>query len=123
MAPASPELRLLSTLLDAAALELADLARLGDELEGMIARLAARLGPEDADLLAEAQAADLLSQRLVGVAGFMALLAALAPAEATVDAPAAVKGLLLSDQARRLSGTPPEAAAAVLSGELSLFGD
>ena len=94
-----------SDSLERVAQEVADLARLGEALQALIARLAA--GPADPAALIEAQAADLLSQRLEGLASFVRALAAAAPPGATADVEAAVRALTLADQARRLSGRLP----------------
>lgn len=97
--------RPLSQSLDLVAGEVAELARLGDRLQGVIARMAATLGTPDPDTLEEAQAADLLSQRLAGLAAFVQALAQAAPRDATADIRAAVNALTLTEQARRLSGS------------------
>lgn len=122
-----PTLRPLAEPLRLAAIELADLARLSDQLQRAIGRLTESRGAPDAAFLTEAQAADLLSQRLEGMAAFLRVLAASAPENVTTDVYAAVMNLTLAEQARRLSGLPP---ADELSneppqgcGELQLFGD
>lgn len=117
-----PTLRPLAEPLRLAAIELADLARLSDRLQQSIARLTAKLGPPDAGFLTEVQAVDLLSQRLDGMAAFLRVLAAGAPEDVTADVHAAVMGLTLAEQARRLSG-PHEPTEAAAHGELQLFGD
>lgn len=109
-----------------AAIEIAELARMSEGLQSLIARLAACEGPPPVALLVEAQSADLLSQRLAGLAAFLDALADGAPPDAKTDVSRAVFGLMLAEQARRLSGAPPEvhcAAAAEADGELFLFGD
>jgi hypothetical protein len=106
-----------------AAIELLDLARLADRLEGLLADLAGRCATADPNLLKECQIADLLSQRLVGVSAFLAALAAAAPRGAKVDVSDAVRGLALSDQARCLAALAPDAPCAAAAGELTLFED
>lgn len=121
-----PTFRPLAEPLQLAALEVAELARLGDTLQGLIARLAGCIASPDPALLAEAQAADLLSQRLAGLAAFLRALAAAAPDGVTTDVHAAVMDLTLAEQARRLSG-PPAAClppmALATAGDVTLFGD
>jgi hypothetical protein len=108
--------------LQLAAIELADLARLGDQLQRAVGRLTAELGPPDPGFLTEVQAADLLSQRLEGMAAFLRVLAASAPTHVRTDVHAAVMSLTLAEQARRLSG-PHEPVEPPVCGELQLFGD
>jgi len=97
-------LRSMGEALGVAAIELGDLARLGDQLERVLAGLAARAGDASPELLAECQVADLLSQRLVGVSAFVASLAQAAPQDSMVDVLDAVRSLTLAEQAHRLSG-------------------
>ena len=92
-----------------------------DRLQGSIARLTADLGPPDSGFLTEVQAVDLLSQRLEGMAAFLRVLAATAPQDVTTDVHAAVMGLTLAEQARRLSGALPDAETPASGGELQLF--
>ncbi len=106
-----------------AAIELADLARAGDQLQRVIARLAAGAGALDAELMEEAQGADLLSQRLEGMAAFLRALADAVPAGAAIDVQAAMIDLTLAEQARRLAGPSAKTPAADdASGDLLLFG-
>ena len=102
--PAPENLRSIAEALDVAAVELGDLARLGDQLERILASLAAQADAASPELLAECQVADLLSQRLVGVAAFVGSLARAAPPAAMVDVMEAVRSLTLAEQAHRLSG-------------------
>jgi len=121
-----PTHRPLAEPLSLAAQELSDLARMGDDLQGVVARLAAQAGCRDAELMAEAQAVDMLSQRLTGMAAFLSALASAAPQGVTTDVHAAVMDLTVAEQARRLSGPPPQVAAQTLlalSGDVTLFGD
>ena len=107
--------------LGVAAMELLDLARLADRLEILLADLVVRGGISDPAVLVECQIADLLSQRLVGLAAFLAALAAAVPVDARVDVADAVRGLALSDQARCLAALAPVDAR--VEGELTLFED
>jgi hypothetical protein len=116
-------LRALSDSLGQTAAELADLVSLGDRLELMVARLMASQAGADVELMTEAQGADLLSQRLAGVAAFVAGLAEAAPADAYHDVLTAARGLTLAEQAARLTGAAGGAGYGVASGELALFED
>jgi hypothetical protein len=103
-----------------AALEIGDLARMADDLQDLIARLAEAARP-DAEVMARAQACDFLSQRLAGMAAFLHALASAAPSDAVADVHAAVMGLTLAEQARRLAG-PAAPSECPMQGELTLFG-
>ena len=120
---AGPTLRPLAEPLRLAAIELGELAHLGDQLQRAIGRLTASHGAPDSQFLTEAQAADLLSQRLEGMAAFLRAIAANTPEDVTTDVYAAVMDLTLAEQARRLSGPHPLAETAGPCGELQLFGD
>ena len=124
---AGPAFRPIAEPLRLAALEVADLARLGDRLQGVIASLSAnRSGRPDPGLVIEAQAADLMSQRLMGLAAFLTALAEAAPADTSIDIYEAVMDLTLAEQARRLGGpslAPAGPVAPADSGDLVLFGD
>lgn len=103
--------RPLAESLDLVAREVTDLAALGDQLQALIARLILTGGQSDAAAMVEAQAADLLSQRLVGLAAFLRALASAAPADVAADIDGALRVLTLTEQARRLSNpahTPAE---------------
>lgn len=69
----------------------------------------------------EAQAADLLSQRLSGLAAFVRALADAAPADVNTDIEGALRVLTLTEQARRLSSPAPPAA--IDAGEAPTFWD
>jgi hypothetical protein len=107
--------------LDLVAEEASDLVTLGDQLQGVISRLVAGALPDDPTLLVDAQAADLLSQRLAGLANFVRALADAAPAGLAADIETAVRTLTLAEQARRLSGPSP--APAPEPGEALTFWD
>lgn len=104
-------LRPLSQSLDLVAREVTDLVALGDQLQELITRLVASAGPSDPAALIEAQAADLLSQRLSGLAAFVRALAHAAPSDVTADIGKALRVLTLAEQARRLSGPASTAEA------------
>jgi hypothetical protein len=121
---ARPVLRPIAEPLRLAAMEATDLAGLADRLQDIISSLSANGGGRpDPGLLIEAQAADLMSQRLMGLAGFLAALADAAPAEASIDIHEAVMDLTLAEQARRLGGRGWAPTTPVDAGDLMLFGD
>ena len=95
-------LRPLDQTLDVCAAELAELARMADRLQTTVAVLSA--GAPRVELLTECQSADLLYQRIAGLAVFMARLAGVAPNDTLIDAPGAAGCLPLADQAVRLGG-------------------
>jgi hypothetical protein len=101
-------MRPLAETLDLVAREVADLARMADRLERVIQRLAAD-GVRDPAALMDAQAADLLTQRLDGLAAFVGALAGAAAADVSIDVAGAARRLPLADQARRLTGAPAPA--------------
>lgn len=110
--------------LDLVAQEAHDLVLLGDEVQGVISRLVAAAMPRDPSLMIDAQAADLLSQRLAGLANFVAALAHAAPAGLAADIEAAVRTLTLAEQARRLSGPAPAGPPPPPEpGEMMIFWD
>lgn len=121
---AGPALRPIAEPLRLAAMEATDLAGLADRLQGVIASLSANCsGRPDPGLVVEAQAADLMSQRLMGLAAFLAALADAAPADARIDIYEAVMDLTLAEQARRLGGPGHGPALPADGGDLVLFGD
>lgn len=105
--------RPLSHSLNLVAREVTDLAELGDQLQALILRLMIP-GQHDPAALIEAQAADLLSQRLSGLAAFIRALADAAPDDVTADIDKALRVLTLAEQARRLSSPAPAPEAAEL---------
>ncbi len=118
-----PTFRPFAEPLRLAAIEIADLARQGDQLQRVIARLATGAGALDAGLMEEAQGADLLSQRLEGMAAFLRALSDAVPAGAAIDVHAAMIDLTLAEQVRRLAGPTAPGATDVdaASGDLLLF--
>ncbi|HET6969957.1 MAG TPA: hypothetical protein VFH92_02430 [Phenylobacterium sp.] len=119
-APARP----LAESLSLVAEEVDDLVSLAETVQTVISRLAVGAGDlPDTALMVDAQAADLLSQRLSGLAAFVRALAEAAPCDLSADIEDAVRALTLSEQARRLAGpllAPPAEAGA---GELTTFWD
>ena len=104
---AGSAMRPFAASLDMVAREVADLADLADQVQALIVRLAGGAGAADAVVLIEAQAIDLLSQRLGGLAAFVRALAEAAPQDLPADVAHAVSALTLAEQARRLSGALP----------------
>ena len=119
----SVSLRSFDESLGQAVVELSDLARIADRLQSVVAQLAGHGALAGEHLIGECQLADLLSQRLLGLAIFLTALAAAAPQGATIDVFDAVQDITLWEQARRLSGFAPHEAGAVGAGELALFQD
>jgi hypothetical protein len=117
-------MRPLAEPLQLAAGELGDLVDLSERLQALLAQLMREAAPSTQRMV-EAQAADLLSQRLAGVQTYLAALAEAAPIGAQIDVAPAVMGLLLGEQAQRLSlrSAAPIAADADDGGELLLFED
>ncbi|TAJ74690.1 MAG: hypothetical protein EPO51_01135 [Phenylobacterium sp.] len=113
--------RPLAQSLDLVAQEVTDLVAIGDQLQDLISRLVVTAAASDPNAMMEAQAADLLSQRLSGLASFVRALADAAPADVGADVDSALRLLTLTEQARRLSspGSPP----AVDAGEVLTFWD
>jgi hypothetical protein len=111
---------LLGATLRNVAQELAEARALALQLEALVASLAGNAG---ADVVAECQVADMLTQQLDGLAAYVGALAAHAPEEAVIDAARAMRGVTLSDQARRLAGLAGLAARPAPSGDLTLFLD
>ena len=104
--------------------EVDDLVRLGETVQTVISRLAVGAGGlPDVALMVDAQAADLLSQRLAGLADFVRALADAAPCDLSADIEDAVRALTLSEQARRLAGPVVAPAAEPSGGELTTFWD
>lgn len=95
--------------LDLVAEEMAELVDLAERVQAVIARMA-RAAPPDVGALVDAQAADLMSQRLQGLTGFVRALADAERSENYADIERAVRALTLAEQARRLVGAPPAVA-------------
>jgi hypothetical protein len=114
-------IRPLSQSLDLVAREVTDLVVLGDQLQDLISRLVTAHARDDPSAVIEAQAADLLSQRLAGLAAFVRALADAAPDDVAADIDSALRVLTLTEQARRLSG--PATTPAPDAGEVLTFWD
>jgi Lon protease-like protein len=114
-------MRPLAVSLEMVAREVTDLAELGDQLQGLISRLVVAAGPGDPSAMIEAQAADLLSQRLTGLASFVRALADAAPDDLAADIASAMRLLTLAEQARRLSN--PDVPSVAEVGDPMTFWD
>lgn len=112
--------RSISGSLGLIAQEVTDLAAIGDQLQALIARLVATAADTDPAAVIEAQAADLLSQRLAGLAAFLRALAATSPTDIAADIDNAVRVLTLAEQARRLSN-PASSVAPDLGDPLTFW--
>lgn len=118
-----PEARqTLAGSLDLVAQEVTDLVALGDQLQSLISRLVVA-APSDPSAVIEAQAADLLSQRLSGLAAFVRALAEAAPAGVGADIESALRVLTLTEQARRLSSASSAPTPAPDAGDVLTFWD
>jgi len=115
-------LRPLAEPLQLLAGEVGDLVALSERLQALLAQLMRESEPS-VQRMVEAQAADLLSQRLAGVQSYLAALAEAAPIGAQIDVAGAVMSLLLAEQAHRLGNSLQAAAAVEDDGELHLFED
>lgn len=103
------------SLLAALAAEIGDVRAGVDRMSTLVSDLVRRLPAEDrAEALTDAQALDVLIQRLDAVAG---VLHGLSDGQTSADA---VSAVLLSDVADRLHGAAPDRAPAA-SGDLMLF--
>jgi hypothetical protein len=118
-----PAERPLAESLHLAAGEVDDLVDLVERLQALIARLANAGGAPDLSTMIEAQAADLLSQRLSGLAAYMRALANAAPGHVATDVESAIGALTLTAQARRLAGPTPLPAVDTAAEELDMFWD
>lgn len=107
------------SLLAALATEIGDVRMGVDRVSGLLSDLVRRLPPEHrAEALTDAQALDVLIQRLDAVAG---VLHGLSSGQSSADA---VSAVLLADMAERLNGETPArapASPAAASGDLLLF--
>ena len=103
------------TLLAALAAEIGDVRAGVDRMSALVSDLVSRLPADDrAEALTDAQALDVLIQRLDAVAG---VLHGLSDGQTSADA---VSTVLLSDVAERLRGDAPVRTPAT-SGDLMLF--
>lgn len=103
------------SLLAALAAEIGDVRSGVERVSGLLTDLVRRLPAEHrAEALTDAQALDVLIQRLDAVAG---VLTGLSSGQTSADA---VSAVLLSDMADRLQGQSP-ARASDASGDLQLF--
>jgi len=120
----SPEsvLRPLAVPLQLAAQEVGELVALSERLQTLLAQLMRESEPSVARMV-EAQAADLLSQRLAGVQSYLTALSEAAPIAAQINVAPAVMSLMLAEQAHRLGDRLQPTAVVEDDGELHLFED
>lgn len=96
--------------------EIADVRTSIEDLSGLLVELTVYCPAEKrSDAVKHTQAFDLINQRLDGLSGLMAALAAGVPWETALHA------LTLSDQSARLSGGSGACVAEAQSGDLMLF--
>ncbi len=116
--------RSVAEILVATAGEVETLAQMADDVQSAIVALSAGLGAGATtgrpEALVGCQAADMLSQRLSGLALYLNCLAIAAPQDALMDSAAAALALPLADQAATLGGWSRQHEADP-SGELELF--
>lgn len=112
----------LGDVLRTVGLELAYLGRRAAELQVAFSPSGLREGPEGAALY-RLQALDALTQALDGVSDFLCALAPTVPSHWSCDATQAAGVVTLSDLARRLSRSAPEASPSLggEAGEFELF--
>lgn len=115
---AATYVRPISEVLEAAVLEVKELAHMADELQSTIVQL----GVADADpnMVIGCQSADLLSQRLAGLVHLLENLALATPGNAVLDFDPVGCGLTLGSQAARFGGGAPSPVLES-AGELDLF--
>lgn len=108
-----PKPRPLAASLDLVAEDLAELVGLGERIQAVISRMAAAAPrPRDVGLLVDAQAADLLSQRLAGLTAFVRALAAAEHGADDAQVEAAIDALTLAEQSRRFMRGGPASTSA-----------
>jgi hypothetical protein len=117
----APVMRPLGEALLAGAFEMAELASLADDVQAAIGALCAGAAALTPGLMADCQAADLLSQRIAGMSRFLAVMALAAPDAAHVDVGPLAHKLTLADQAARLSGLPEPDGDEGEAGDLEVF--
>jgi uncharacterized membrane protein len=114
----------LARSLDLVAEDLSELIGLGEHVEAVISRMAAAAsGPFDPSLLVDAQAADLLSQRLAGLTAFVRGLAAAERSADYAQVEAALSKLTLAEQSRRFKGRAANLAQPTEACGLPTFWD
>ncbi|HWK67423.1 MAG TPA: hypothetical protein VNS34_21050 [Rhizobiaceae bacterium] len=102
---------------------LAEIARLVDHNQSLIARLTWTAGAADPSYVAAMQEADLVSQKLDGIAGFLRAIAKTLPADFRVETHRATGDLLLAELTRKIGarGREEPDAAGEGPGEFELF--
>lgn len=82
--------------------ELSDMARLVDHNQSLIARLTWDAGAADAGYVKAMQEADLISQKLAGIADFLRTMADAVPADFQVETHRATGSLRLAELTRKI---------------------
>lgn len=102
---------------------LAEMARLVDHNQSLIARLTWTVGAADPSYVAAMQEADLVSQKLDGIAGFLRAIAKTLPADFHVETHRATGDLLLADLTHKIGarGQGKAQDACQGAGEFDLF--
>lgn len=102
---------------------LAEMARLVDHNQSLIARLTWTAGAADPSYVAAMQEADLVSQKLDGIAGFLRAIAKALPADFHVETHRATGALLLADLTHKIGARGGEKAhdAGQAAGDFDLF--
>jgi hypothetical protein len=112
----------LADVMGAVDAELAELAGLADHLQAVLGPLILAQGARTQEVMRDAQALDLMSQRLQGLRDFFHGLGPSLPEPCRVEAARAARQVKLADLARRLALAEPAApAAADDDSELDLF--
>ncbi len=83
--------------------ELCDIARAIDRNQSLVAATAASLPEVGPAVLRAVQEADLLSQKVAGIAEYLAALSSSLPSDLEIDTGAALAGVKLAELGRRLS--------------------
>lgn len=103
--------------------ELAEMARLVDHNQSLIARLTWSVGGADPSYVTAMQEADLVAQKLDGIAGFLRAIANSVPPDFQVETHRASTDLLLAELTRKIGAKGGEKADAVphSAGDFDLF--
>ncbi len=103
--------------------ELAEMARLVDHNQSVIARLSWTAGASDPSYVSAMQEADLISQKLDGIAGFLRAIAAAVPADLHIETHRATSDLRLEELTRKIGAKGYASAhnASHGAGDFDLF--
>jgi hypothetical protein len=103
--------------------ELSDIAKLIDYNQSLIARLTWEAGASDPSYIKAMQDADLISQKIAGIAGFLRALADATPPDFHVDTHRATGDLRLTELTHKIGarGRELDYKAAFEAGDFDLF--